>query len=517
MAKSRVVNSAVNIVYSFTVKLVSFFASFILRTVFIRTLGMEYAGVSGLFTDILTVLSFAELGISTAMTYALYKPIADNDISQINKLMNFYKLAYRFVAGCVMAGGLICVPLLPVIVTDVPNIRESITLIYVLYLINTASSYLLVYKSTLLTASQKHYEINKITIKISLAKCVAESILLLIFHNFILYLCVEICLAIFQNVLIGRKAKKEFPEILKYGKHEKLEKQEIRKLFHDIKALFLYKISGVVLNGTDSIIVSSFLGTALVGVLANYNLIVKNIYNLVLQIFSSMSASIGNMAVTESREKQYQVFRSLLLLSFWFFGLAATVLYVCITPFMVLWMGAENTFGMAIVIVLLIDFYLTGMMSPVSSFRTSNGLFVQGQYRPLVMALINIIVSILLVKPLGVLGVLLGTVISRLTTQIWYDPYLIYKHVFGKSVILYIRKMLLYSLITVLCCVGGQFITGYVSFLNAYIDLAVQAVITGLLFNIVFLALFYRSEEFTYLKDKGLGLLKIFGNKKGER
>ena len=168
MAKSRVVNSAVNIVYSFSVKLISFLASFILRTVFIRTLGMEYAGVSGLFTDILTVLSFAELGISTAMTYALYKPIADNDISQINRLMNFYKLAYRFVAGCVMAGGLICVPLLPLIVTDVPNIKESITLIYVLYLFNTASSYLLVYKSTLLTASQKHYEINKITIKISL-------------------------------------------------------------------------------------------------------------------------------------------------------------------------------------------------------------------------------------------------------------------------------------------------------------------------------------------------------------
>lgn len=516
MAKSRVVNSAVNIVYSFSVKLVSFLASFILRTVFIRTLGMEYAGVSGLFTDILTVLSFAELGISTAMTYALYKPIADHDTSRINKLMNFYKLAYRFVAGCVMAGGLICVPLLPVIVTDVPNIKESITLIYVLYLINTASSYLLVYKSTLLTASQKHYEINKITIKISLAKCAVESILLLIFHNFILYLCVEIFLAIFQNVLIGRKAKKEFPDILKKGTNEKLEKQEIRNLFHDIKALFLYKISGVVLNGTDSIIVSSFLGTGLVGILANYNLIVKNIYNLVLQIFSSMSASIGNMAVTESKEKQYQVFRSLLLLSFWFFGLGTAVLYVCITPFMVLWMGEENTFGMSVVIVMLIDFYLTGMMSPISSFRTSNGLFVQGQYRPLVMAIINIVVSFLLVEPLGVLGVLLGTVISRISTQIWYDPYLIYKHVFDKSVILYIRKMILYSAITLLCCAGGEFITTYVTFSNAYIDLVIRAVITALLFNVVFLLLFYRSEEFRYLKEKGLGLLKIVGRKKGE-
>lgn len=517
MAKSRAVNSAVNIVYSFGVKLVSFLASFFLRTVFIRTLGMEYAGVSGLFTDILTVLSFAELGISTAMTYALYKPIAEKDTDRINRLMNFYKLAYRFVAGTVLAGGLVCVPFLPVIVTDVPNIKESIVLIYLLYVVNTASSYLLIYKSTLLTASQKHYEINKITIKISLTKCVVESILLLVFHNFILYLCVEIFLAIFQNILIGRKAQKEFPDILKGSNHDKLEKQEIKKLFHDIKALFLYKISGVVLSGTDSIIISSFLGTGLVGILANYNLIIKNIYNLVLQIFSSMSASIGNMAVTESSEKQYKVFRALLLLSFWFFGMCAAVLYVCITPFMVLWMGEENTFGTAIVIVLLIDFYLTGMMSPISSFRTSNGLFVQGQYRPLVMAVINIAVSVALVKPLGVLGVLIGTVFSRITTQVWYDPYLIYKYVFNKPVVLYLKKMILYTGITLLCCAGGELLCGRIILGNAFLELVIKAAVSGILFNAVFIALFFRSEEFTYLKDTGFSLVKALKRKKGER
>ena len=271
------------------------------------------------------------------------------------------------------------------------------------------------------------------------------------------------------------------------------------------------------LNGTDSIIISSFLGTGLVGILANYNLIIKNIYNLVLQIFSSMSASIGNMAVTESSEKQYKVFRALLLLSFWFFGMCAAVLYVCITPFMVLWMGEENTFSTAIVIVLLIDFYLTGMMSPISSFRTSNGLFVQGQYRPLVMAVINIVVSVALVKPLGVLGVLIGTVFSRLTTQVWYDPYLIYKYVFNKPVFLYLRKMILYTGITLLCCAAGELLCGNIVLGNALLELIVKAAVSGILFNAVFIVLFFRSEEFTYLKDTGFGLLKAFKGKKGER
>lgn len=513
MAKSRVINSVINIVYSFSVKLISFLAGFILRTIFIRTLGMEYAGVSGLFTDILTVLSFTELGISTAMTYAMYKPIAENNISRINKLMNFYRLAYRFVAACVMAGGLICIPFLPIIVTDVPNIKENIILIYLLYLINTASSYLLIYKSVLLTASQRHYEINKISIKISLARCVIESILLLKFHNFILYLCMEIFLSIFQNLLIGRKTKKEFPQILEKRTRDRLEKQEVKKLFHDIKALFLYKISGVVLSGTDSIIISSFLGTGLVGILANYNLITKNIYNLVLQIFSSMSASIGNMAVTESDAKQYQVFRSLLLLSFMTFGFCVTVLYVCITPFMILWMGEENTFSLPIVIVLLIDLYLTGMMSPISSFRTSNGLFVQGQYRPLVMAIINIVVSVLLVKPLGVLGVLLGTVISRLSTQIWYDPYLLYKNVFHKSLLLYIKKMGVYSFFIVGCCLTCKWISGSFEIGNVYMDLFIKAVFSGVFFITFFLIFFHKLEEFSYLKEIGFRLLRMIKEK----
>ena len=221
-----------------------------------------------------------------------------------------------------------------------------------------------------------------------------------------------------------------------------------------------------------------------------------------------MSASIGNMAVTESGDKQYKVFRSLLLLSFWTFGLCVTVLYVCITPFMILWMGEKYTFSMPIVIVLLVDLYLTGMMSPISSFRTSNGLFVQGQYRPLVMAIINIVVSVMLVKPLGVLGVLLGTVISRLTTQIWYDPYLIYKHVFHKSLLLYIRKMSIYSLFTVVCCLTCKWISGNFFVVNAYVDLLIKAIFSVIFFTLFFFIFFHRLEEFGYLKETGFRLFK---------
>lgn len=492
-------------VYTFGVKSISFVVSFILRTVFIHILGMEYVGVSGLFTSVLSVLSFAELGISTAMTYALYGPIARRDTKKISQLMHFYKIAYRSVAGTVFAAGLCCIPFLPVIVKDVPNIRESITSIYVMYLINTAASYLLIYKSTLLTASQKNYEISKINIRISVFKCVVESILLFLFGNFMLYLIIEIVLNISQNLLISRRAKQVYPAVFE-NKNERLEKQEISGLFKDIRALFLYKVSDVVLNGTDNIIISAFLGTGMVAVLSNYNMIVKNIYTLILQVFQSTSASVGNLAATEGAKKQYQIFRVLLFLSFWLFGFCVVELYVNINDFIALWTGAENTFPVVTVIILITDFYLTGMMSAVSYFRTSNGLFVQGKYRPLIMSGINVAVSVALVGRFGVSGVLLGTVISRISTQFWFDPYLIYHHVFHEKLTKYLRKMFLYTIVIVFLCVLCSRIAVLTDTGAAILDLGINAVVSALIFFGVCCVIFRKSEEFIYLKNVAVGL-----------
>ena len=400
MSKSRVVNSAVNTIFNFSVKLFDFGIKFVLRTVFIYTLGMQYVGVSGLFTDILSVLSFVELGIGSAITYALYKPLAENDEEKLGKLMHFYKWAYRIVALVILICGLLVVPFLSKIVS----------------------------------------------------------------------------------------------------------KDEIKKLFKDIKALFLYKVSNVVLNGTDSVIVSSFLGTGMVGILANYNMIVKNIYNLVLQVFTSTSASIGNLAATEDGKKQFKVFNAMQLMCFWIFGLCTTVLYVNVNTFMKIWAGKENLFGTATVLVLIIDFYLTGMMSTVSHFRTSNGLFVQGQYRPLIMSIINIVVSVFLVKKIGITGVILGTVISRLLTQIWYDPYLIYKYVFKHSFSHYLRQIAIYTASTAVSCLICIEFRNMLMIRNSWIDLIVNGIFNVIVFNGIFLLIYGRSAEFVYLKNIGINL-----------
>ena len=495
MANSRTKNTMLNTLAGFVVKFATIISAFVTRTIFIRILGIQYAGVSGVFADILTVLSFAEMGIGSAIVYALYKPIAENDEPQIAKLMNAYKKIYSAIAATVLVLGLCLVPFLKYIVKDVPDIVEDIRLIYLLYLVNTASSYLLIYKSSFLTAAQKDYLVSKMRIYLAIGKAVAECVTLLVFQNFIIYLLISIAVQITQNIAIAHTAEKEYP-ILKEKSNVNLDPSERKSLIANVKALFLYKVSGTVLNGTDSLVISSFVSTAAVGILGNYNMISNQVYSFVMQIFTATSASIGNLAATSTPEHQEKVFNRMLFLCFWIYCFCATSLWVLFNPFMTIWQGEKLLFSDVMVLLLVTDFWMKGMLSPISQFRTSNGLFVQGKYRPLIMAVINIAVSIILVQKIGITGVIIGTIVSRLSTQLWYDPYLIYKCVFKKSVVPYYVRYLLYGGITCICCAGTWGCLKLLGITNPILNVLGGAVLCVLIPNLIVVALFYRTTEF---------------------
>lgn len=507
MSNSRTKNTLLNTIAGIFVNFVSMLASFATRTIFIRTLGMQYAGVSGVFTDILTVLSFAEMGIGSAIVYALYKPIAENDEKQIAKLMNAYKKIYTMIAFVIFALGICLIPFLKYIITDVPDIREDIRLIYVLYLLNTSTSYLLIYKTTFLTAAQKDYIVAKIKIIIFITRAVVDCILLLAFKNFVVYLLFSNFVTIAQNIIVARVAEREYPA-LKTKSHIRLERSEKTKLFNDVRALFLYKVSGTVLNGTDSLVISTCIETTLVGVVGNYNMISNQVYNFVMRFFTATSASIGNLAVTSSSEHQEKIFEEMLFLCFWIYCFCSTCLWVLFNPFMIVWQGEKYILSTTVVALLVVDFYMKGMLSPISQFRTSNGLFVQGKYRPLIMAIINIVVSIFLANKIGLAGVILGTIISRISTQLWFDPYLIYKYVFKKPVYKYFIKYIYYSLLTIFCCMLTSTFLRIVSISNVFLKIAVGAVLCVIIPNGILLTLFHRTVEFKNLAEVVKNIIK---------
>lgn len=512
----RTQKALVNALAGVVGKLITTIVVFLGRTVFIYTLGVEYLGASSLFTSILTMLSLAELGFSTAITYNLYRPLAKGNKKKTAAFMNFYKKVYNIIGTVIFIVGLLLIPFLKEIITeDIPDIKESIYLIYVLYLANTAISYFFVYRSTLLEASQNKYIVSLSHTLVSVIKTIANSIALLLTKNFILYLLIEIASTLLYNFIISVIANRKYKEVLQ-DKESKLKTREKKLVFNNVKAMFLYKVSDVILNGTDNIIISRYLGTTTVGIYSNYYTIINQVYAFVLQIFQATTASIGNFVVERKKEEQETVFNNMIFLSFVIYFICSVLLFNCINPFITLWVGEDFLMGIPVVMVLVLNFYTTGMISPLTSFRTANGLFMQGRYRPIIMAIINIIVSIILVKWIGIIGVFLGTVIARVSTQLWYDPWLIYKKVFHKSSKIYFVKYAMYLFITAIGCAIVYGIGKLVPIENLILVLLWNIVISIIVVTLIIVLLFRKTPEFAYVQNivrKILG--KILGKVKG--
>lgn len=496
---SRTENTIRNSLFAIMSRIIIILFNFITRIVFVRTLGDQYTGVLGLFTEILSMLAIAELGVGTAITRGLYKPIKDRDNYRIAQYLSFIRKAYHIIAASIIVLGLLVIPFFPYILKDIPDVKESIYLIYALYLINTSVSYLFIYNGTLLTASQKHYLVNLVQSAISVVKCAVNITLLLIFKNFLLYLIIEIGCNLLQNILITSVAKKDMTEVYKYRDAE-LDKETKHSLFNDLKALFYYKISGAILKGTDSIIISTFIGVSTVGLYSNYTLLSNQMYYMIHQVFGSATPSIGNLSVEKAGEEQYAVYEKLMFFAFALYCISGCVFFNCAQPLIELAYGKTRVLSLSFLGVLSFEYYVRGMMGPVSSFRDANGLFVQGKYRPLIMAFMNIVISVLLVKPLGLVGVVLGTVLSRAMTQLWFDIYILNKLIFKRSYSEVFGKYLLYLVVTVVCTILPLAIGSLFTINNVLLRLIASVFLSFIISVGLIILLFHRSDEYKSLK-----------------
>lgn len=492
----RIKNSLKNIIFGLSGQIISAIMGFVVRTVFISTLGIEYLGVNGLFTNILLLLSVANLGFDTAIIYNLYKPLAEGDQRKIQGFMNLYEKAYRIIGLVILVIGLSLLPFLPYLMNGETTIRE-INLIYILFLLNSVSSYFLVYKHSIIVADQHNHIISKIHTSFTIISNLAQLLLLMSTKNYILVLCTQIIIGILKNLYIARRANQLYPYI-RAKNNVKLTVEEKQSFFKNIYSLMLYKISGVVINGTDNVVISSLFGIYWVGVYSNYLLIIATINTFLNHIFYSLTASVGNLVVKENEERKYFIFRVMQFSNFWIYGFCSICLWNLINPTIMLWLGEQFVMNKFIVFAILLDFYTSGMQNTTTTFRETTGLFQKGKYRPVFAAIINIVVSIFLANKMGIAGVLLGTVISRLCTYFWYDPFVIFKYAFHKPLKIYFIRYCGFGIIV--------FSTGYVinyigNILEIYVQihLIIRVLLCLLVPNILFFFLFRKLEEFEYL------------------
>ncbi len=482
--------------------------AFAQRLIFIRCLSMEYLGVNGLFSNILSLLNMAELGIGPAMIYSMYKPAAEGDREHMIRLMNMYQRLYRWVAAAVAALGLLLLPFLDFFVkggTQIPNLRG----IYLLYLVNTVSSYFLSYKNSILLAHQRSYYRTVVYHAGYIVQIVIQTAVLLATRNFILFLVIQMLTQLSVNLAVARKADRDYPYLK--SSREFPDREERREIAKNVRAMCVHTISGTVKNSTDNILISAFVGLVSVGIFSNYQMIYAAARTLMSKIYDGFNASIGNLGATESGDKVYGVFKNLDFFVFLLFGYMTVGLFVMCSPLIELTFGPEYLFPVSVSCLIAADFYLTGVRQIMLEFRTALGLFWRDQSKAVAESVINLVISFLLVGRYGVAGVLLGTVVSTLTTCAWVEPYIFMRYGIKDDWKRKLRSFFLDYIIR-LCSVaaaGGlsyaicQSIAGKGAgwfFIKCCICTAVYAV--------VILAVFSRREEFKYLKNYTICFVK---------
>ena len=276
------------------------------------------------------------------------------------------------------------------------------------------------------------------------------------------------------------------------------------------------KLSGVLVNNTDNLIITYFSGLVTVGLCSNYNLLINIINTTLKQFFDGIQASLGNLNAVESREKRELYFDITNFINFWIFGFCTICIILLVDDVIKLWIGDKYILDNSIKYILAINFYIVGMQNSVWSYKVTSGIFKNGRFILAIMAIINLALSIILGNKMGLFGVLFATTIARITTNVWYDPYIVYKLIFNKSAKIYFIKYIENIIIIIVTI----FITNYViSCINMDINLYIQFIfkLIGciLIPNICFFIIFYKNKDFKFIKKyffyilKNKGLLKI--------
>ena len=511
---SRTKNTIYNFITSIGGQVITILMQFIVRTVFIQTLGKSYLGINGLFTNILSMLSLAELGVGNAILFKLYKPLADKDEKRINILIKFYKKVYTIIGITVAIIGITLIPFLHFMVKDYDKLSAlgiNAVLIYSIYLFQSVSSYLFfAYKSAIVKADQKEYVLNVVSYAFTIVTSIVQIILLKTLNNFELYVIVLVVSTILQNTVNAHIANKLYP-CIKEKTEEKLSKEEIKDIFKDCFAILLYKINGVVLKATDNIIISTILGLEMVGIYSNYYILYTTINSIFSKVFDSVVHSLGNLHAKKDINHEYKIFKTVNLIAIILGATAGIGIFTVSNNFIDAWLGEEWVLKQPFSLLMGIEVYTLVNRQYLSKYRNAMGLFQQAKYRPLFGMIINLIASILLVKYWGICGVLVGTIIADWTTLMWFDPLIIHKYGFENkfSVKKFYLRNINYLMITIALGAILMLLTNNIFINHGWFTVIFHAIVCGIIVPITFTLIYKNKEEFENIKN----ILKKFTKK----
>lgn len=508
MEKSRTKNTLLNSVVGIINYILIIIFSFVVRKIFTTTLGEEFLGLNSLFTSIITFLSLTELGIGSAMVFFLYKPIHEKDNNSIIKYLSFYKKAYLLIAGVILVLGVGTAFVIPKFAETTIDIKKVI-IYFILYVLNTSISYLFAYKKSILYADQNSKVVVIVHGSTKILSNIVQIILLICTKSFLLYIISMIVFTALDNIICALYVNKRY-SFVKQKATERLTKDERKLFFGKIIPVFLQNLCSTIVVSSDSIITSALFSVALVGIYSNYTLITQTLKTLYSQVFSAFTNSFGNLAVAEDKSRCLLVYKRAMFMAFGITCFCCSCFITLIQPFIALFFGENYVLPLNVAVAICCNYYFISMNVPAISVQNATALHKKDTWVMVVQALLNIVLSIVLGKYLGLIGVVAATVISTVLCPFISKEYVIYKHFFQVSVSKQFLRQLVYFIVTVIICSCSYVIFDVLIKKIAVWVFILQALGVVLFTLGIMLLAFCKTDNFKYF----IGLIKRFLSRK---
>ncbi len=503
----RTLNSAKNMASSLGLSILMVLLGFVTRKIFVDSVGVEYLGLNGLLSNVLGIMALLEGGFATSVVYNMYKPLAEDDRPRIMALLQLYRRIYRYIAVGVFLVGLAIYPFIGYLVKDADGL-EYVSVVYFIFLFNSLVQYFTAYKWSIINASQQNYKLTVVNLIYQVGLNLSKIAILYYTRDYVLYLVVESLFGIWLNIAVVRKANRLFPYIVTKEKY-RVEPDVKNNIITNMKALFLHSVGGFFMHSTDNIVISSFIGVAIIGYWSNYTLLTGVVNTLVNQVLNSFSESVGHLIASESIDKVYDVFKTVFFVNFIVVSVPVVIMSMTLSPFISWWLGPDYVMSPVIVAIIMVNFYITGMRVSAQTFKTKSGIFVKDRFTPLLQGIINLVLSLLLVRRFGLAGVLAATGISLLSIAFWQWPRLIYKYVFKRPLRRYFYRYAAYTAVAVSSLALSWTLCAFVAIDNQLLNVVWRGSATLVVCVVIYWAAFHHLSAFRSLMGYVGSLLSL--------
>lgn len=508
-ALKRIRSSKQNATVALTTSILMGVFSFIERMIFNQFFIEDYLGLYSFNYNIYNIIAFLELGLYGSISYALYAPLEYDDKDQIIAIMRFFKKAYFIIGTAANLVTVGLVPFLPYLLKTSIDIKQA-SVYFLLFLIGTNSNYYLTYRNILINANQEQYKITFVTNMTWAVLYCIEIIIAITTQNFLYYSIAIAAAQIAKNLILNIIGRREFP-YLKSKKKVKMNPEVMQKIKRNTKGMIINRLGTMMVNSTDSLLISAMVGTALLGKYSNYQMMTLGLLSISYLLPQSITASIGNAGVTESKRTMSRSFEVLDLSSYFIYATLTILLLNVMTPIVSTFFGASRVLDFSTTILIAFNFYLQSMREILLSYKGSLGLYWDDRKRPILEGLTNLVTSIILGKFWGLNGIILGTIITAVAVNLTIEPRVIFHNGFSRSAVwFYISTVLRFLLVVILAFLTSwinslinyrEIITANLHFvgitieLGSLIQIIMNSVVSLVITIIAFYLIFHKTES----------------------